>query len=654
MPSISACLYSHRVCLLVLLVLHLVLLVHSIHCNSVTIDELAHIPAGLGYWRHGSFFSYHHNPPLVKLLEACPVTFSLDINMEVIPAEPKAEGGQHWRVGRQFMRDNAEHYVAAMRLARYPVVSLSIVAGWFLFRWGRKLWGESGGLIAVAIWVVHPEVLAHAGLATVDLGATAFGLIASYSFWKWLNRPSWWRVLVAAVMLGAALLSKFTLLLLGPIWFVVWVLVRTVGACKRRMRVTLKPCPEPLTPNPSPQVRGEGSEFAARPACELTQAVVGMFMAIFVVNGGYCFQGSGQKLGSFSFLSSTLGGPLKRDASRADDSPQNAVPESRHGRNRFADSWLASVPVPLPREFVLGFDEQLQHAEVREGDMPARFTFYLNGERRREGWWYYYFYGMLLKTPIGILALVLTAAAVLIIATEYRGRFADEVVLWLTPLAIIAAMSLGTEINIGVRYVLPAWPYLILAAARLGRAWTLRDWPMRLLVVFWSTWAAASTLLIHPHYLSYFNAIAGGPDNGWRYLADSNIDWGQDLLELKRWVDRHPEARPLHLAYAGTVDPHIAGLEYELPPSGFVKSGEWDRYGPSPGWFAVSVNLVVGLPFWTTDANGESRPTQEDEFGYFRMFEPVAKAGYSIFIYHIELDQANEARKKLGLPELAQ
>ncbi len=649
-PSLSRRLLA--VCLIALLGFHALFLVTGFEHNSVTIDEFSHVSAGLSYWDGGSFFLYHHNPPLVKMLASLPVLFASP-SVSFSGLEKELDRAQHWRIGREFMKTNAENYVTIMRLARYPVVFLSVVAAWFLWCWGRELWDTAGGLLAVSLWVFQPEVLAHAGLATVDLGATAFGVIASYEFWNWLKHPTWPRVLVAGVLLGAAWLSKFTMLLLGPIWFAVWLLLRTVELVRHKPADTLHLSEAPLTHKPS-ATREAGSTLVGALMRQLIQGAVAVLVTVLAVNAGYCFQGTGQSLGSFSFLSSALRGKAPRNADGGDGFSKAGTSDSQPSRNRFAHSCLGRLPVPLPREFVLGFDEQLQHAEVREDDMPARFTFYLNGERRRQGWWYYYLYGMLLKTPIGVLALVLTAIGALFLAREYRGTAADELVLWLTPLTIIGAMSLGTEINIGVRYILPAWPYLILSVARLGRAWSLRDWPMRLLVVAWFAWAAVSTMRIHPHYLSYFNELAGGPDNGWRYLADSNIDWGQDLLEFKTWIDKHPEAQPITIAYAGTVDPHILGLEYELPASGFIKSGDWDRYGPRPGWHAVSVNLVVGLPFWTTDENGESRPTKEDEFGYFRLFDPVAKAGYSIFIYHITQDQANEARKKLGLPELSQ
>jgi len=144
-------------------------------------------------------------------------------------------------------------------------------------------------------------------------------------------------------------------------------------------------------------------------------------------------------------------------------------------------------------------------------------------------------------------------------------------------------------------------------------------------------------------------------------LIESNIDWGQDLLFLKQWVDRHPEVRPLGLAYYGGMDPHLVGLEYEVPPYGpddphtpgpSPPKGEGGIVGPRPGWYAISVNFVCGANFESYDEKGKGISFPPGAFHYFQRFEPVAKARYSIFIYHITDEDANRVRAELGLPPL--
>jgi hypothetical protein len=163
--------------------------------------------------------------------------------------------------------------------------------------------------------------------------------------------------------------------------------------------------------------------------------------------------------------------------------------------------------------------------------------------------------------------------------------------------------------------------------SRVARAVELKHWKIASVAGVALAWSVGSSLYYYPHSLSYFNELVGGPKGGHYHLGNSNIDWGQDLLYLKRWLDKHPEAQPLHLAFDCWYDPKIAGIEYTgRPPT-----------EPEPGWHAVSVNQIhVGSGLYE----------------YFLRFEPVAMAGYSIYIYHVTLEEANCVRRELGLPEL--
>jgi hypothetical protein len=158
--------------------------------------------------------------------------------------------------------------------------------------------------------------------------------------------------------------------------------------------------------------------------------------------------------------------------------------------------------------------------------------------------------------------------------------------------------------------------------------------------------------------MSYFNEAAGGPGNGGKFLNDSNLDWGQDLLFLKEWLGAHPEARPLGLAYYNYLDPALVGIAYRLPAPGPPLRPPEDpveaaRFGPRPGYYAVSVNYLLGARFLAPDGRGGVRPIlRRSEFAYFNRFTPIARAGYSINIYKISPSEANAVRERLGLPPL--
>jgi hypothetical protein len=382
--------------------------------------------------------------------------------------------------------------------------------------------------------------------------------------------------------------------------------------------------------------------------------------------------------------------------------------------NRFAGSWLGGLPVPLPEHFVLGFDETRRHTE-------GRYFAYLFGEWRRGGWQKYYLVTLLLKVPLGTWLLSLLALAAILAAPRFRGDPVSELSI-LVPLALVlAGISILTDINLGLRYVLPALPFWFLWIARLGRAASpgrLHRW--RWLVVGALVWNLLCVVRIHPHHLSYFNELAGGPDAGHRHLLDSNLDWGQDLHALSAWLERDRPGEPVGLAYFGSVDPSILrdrgrGFPFRLAPIGdpgalqlmavapgghlasflnetwkemrqasrplpralarvpsarlpdrppgsvligdpALRSEMQERLGyavgPQPGLHAVSVNFVHGYPYRLRDHDGNLWFAAATAFGYFAELEPIAKAGYSIFIYDLTLEDANRLRGALGLEPL--
>ncbi|MEA2630724.1 MAG: hypothetical protein QOE66_943, partial [Chloroflexota bacterium] len=212
-----------------------------------------------------------------------------------------------------------------------------------------------------------------------------------------------------------------------------------------------------------------------------------------------------------------------------------------------------------------------------------------------------------------------------------------------------------TNINLGLRYVLPIFPYLFIGAGKLvpwaaGMGSRVR----RLLAggLIGASLAATltATLTIDAHYLAYFNAVSGGPAHGSEHLIDSNLDWGQDLLGLRRWLATHAPGERVGLAYFGQINPSIfamrpgEGFDWFLPPPlpGTTEPlQEPDQIRPrparlEPGLYAVSASLVRGLP-WRVYDNTRWRPYSAwiDAFGYFRALTPIERIGDSIFVYRV-------------------
>lgn len=597
--------------IIALLLIHVALLADCIPRHFVTVDEAGHLVAGISHWTTGTYSMYRVNPPLARLLAVAPVFLLHPDTRGIQPVNGLAERAE-WPSANRFALDNAARYQEILALGRLAGILWSCMGGWLVFRWGSELYGYRAGLLATILWCFDPNILAHAQLITPDVPATVASLAACYCFWRYLRRPSWSSALLTGIVLGIAQLTKFTLLYLYALWPLLWVIDRW------RARVA----GQPTLPLRSQAAQGLGI----------------VVVNILVINLGYEFQDTGKLLGSYVFVSRTLRG--EPDPDRIGDlGPVN----------RFQDSWLAALPVPLPAEYLSGIDRQ-------RCDFEHGWYSYLRGEWRYGGWWYYYLYGLGVKSPLGELALVACGLVLALTGYPRRGRLVDELFVWLPVAAVLALVSSQTGFNHHVRYVLPVLPFAFLGAGRAACFLSRQHRKAGLLVSLLLAWSIAGTLAIHPHYLSYFNEAAGGPDNGHAHLIDSNIDWGQDLLYLKAWLEQYPEARPLGLAHFNPVDPRVIGIDFTFPPPGpntcCTGPDCQPGRGPRPGWFALDVNFVCGFGLHVGNGRGSFRTISMHEYEYFQHFRPIAKAGYSIFIYHITLEDANRFRRERGLPVL--
>ena len=190
-----------------------------------------------------------------------------------------------------------------------------------------------------------------------------------------------------------------------------------------------------------------------------------------------------------------------------------------------------------------------------------------------------------------------------------------------------ALFAFGNTKNIGLRYLLGIYPFLFLLIGITAIA-ALRSWRTYLITAL-AIWYVVGTVRNHPHHLAYFNELIGGPEDGYHYLVDSNLDWGQDLKGLKTYVDEHNIER-LKLSYFGTVDPRLYDLQYEWLPSAFLPNPEAQpAHIPTTGIIAISVTNLVGVYM---DMYGHGR----DLFAWLKTHQPVARIGHSIFIYEVE------------------
>ena len=515
--------------------------------QSVTVDEFAHVPAGIAYLAHGAFHVYATSPPLARMVLALPAL----ARSPVVPTIPLADGSlsPHWVYAHQFQEANGERVVSLVAAARGAAAILGALLALVVFYWSKRLWGTAGGLASLALVAFEPNLIAHAGLATTDVAFCAAAIAALAACERSLRSPGWMGVAVAGLALGAAQLTKFTALLLYPAVLVAAVLL-------------------------------------ARPLAPALARLAGMFaLSLLVLNAGYLFRGTGAAATEYEFRSALC-------------APLGALP----------------LRLPLPEDYVRGFDEQARDAE-------AFYPAYLNGTVHPRGApWYYDWAALALKTPLAELALMISA--VLLLPRLRAAARPPDAALALTLCAAAAALLMlfasRTRLDVGVRYVLLVYPLAAVAVGGLAAVLPRVLAAGLILVAVESSAALGSEL-------PFFNVLAGGPAGGHRYLADSNLDWGQDLPALRKLMDARGLQR-IHLAYFGRIDPRFYGVDFDLVPPG----------APPPGWYAISMNFLVGLPYFIRDErSGETRWLQAGELSPFLDRTPDDRAGRSIRLFHV-------------------
>ena len=535
--------------------------------KSVTVDEFSHFPSGIYNLLTTDWSMDCESPPLIKCYTAITgIITKPSINLvEIHKLKTSA-----WGLGYEFMYSNTKQYQNIFQYGRCAVILLGCLLGWLIYRFGTDLYGKAGGLFALFLYVFNPNIIAHSRLTTIDIGASCFIFLSIYCFWRYLKKRDTASVFLAGVSLGLAQLSKFTALLLYPIFFVIIVFIFLEGFIFKKHRshynraIILK---------------------------DICNYLIIILISLVVINAGYFFSGSFKPIGDYHLSSNLL---------------------------RFISTWLwHSFPVPLPYDYLTGFDHQLA---LSEGGV---YTAYLMGEHSMTGWWYYYLIAFIIKNPSALLA-------ILMLAVIFWKRFScteleDDLCIWVPMIMYLVYFSFFTHIPIGVRYILPVFPLVFLAAGRLVTNFVLNKKKWKLVVTALAFAYMIPAVFVFPNYLSYFNIIAGGPRNGYRWLIDSNLDWGQDLPGLKKYMDSKG-IREIKLGYFGRVDPEIYGIRYTIPGREL-----------EPGIYAISINYLVGYPYFLLKNNPKEVISVDlDYFKKYRSLEPVDIINNTIYIFKIE------------------
>jgi 4-amino-4-deoxy-L-arabinose transferase-like glycosyltransferase len=444
--------------------------------------------------------------------------------------------------------------------ARVPIVLLTLAVAAALGFWARRVAGPGGGLLALALAAFQPSFVAHGHLLTTDMPVTAAMLLATWTFmWFW-QKPDILRAALVALTVTVAVLTRLTAAILVPV-FVALAVVEWLRATDRR-RV----------------LRGVS-----------VLALAHLVLTPFVIWAAYRFRYA----------------PFPGDAGAYGDWPRGVA--------ALLVRWTAQHHL-LPQPFLEGLRFQIEHNQY------GHYA-YLLGDRGSSGWWYYYLVVFVAKNTPAFLAV----AALALWQTARRARSMPiEAVYWLAPAAAIFVAASAGHIQIGERYILAMYPFLILWIA-VSVAPLLSSRVGRIVLVSALAVHAVSTLSAAPRgFLTYFNPVAErAAARGEPWVADSNLDWGQDLPRLAEWMRRNGIGR-VQLAYFGSDDPDRYGIAHDDLPT-------WHSHHPVHvpvtqfrGTVVVSPNLLLGFLM----------PPGKSPYDFLLDRKPDARVG-CLFVYRL-------------------
>ncbi|MFC1838820.1 glycosyltransferase family 39 protein [Thermodesulfobacteriota bacterium] len=484
-----------------------------------------------------------------------------------------------WTLGYAFMYDNWEEYIHLFRYGRCAIIFFGCVLGYLIFKFGSELYGRAGGLFSLLLYVLNPNILAHSGLATIDIGASCIILLSIYCFWKYLKRRDIYSLVFTGIALGLAQLSKFTALLLYPIFFII---VSVIAANR--------------------VLTAGNNRYASNGATNKEKSTLPIMIdigwlslifiiSILVINAGYLFSGTFTALGDYHFLSQNL--------------------------NTISSLLFEAFPVPVPYDYLTGFDSQLA---ISEGNNPF-YSSYLMGEHSLTGWWYYYFIAFLVKSPPALL-IVIPLAIYFHITTRSSDNLHARLCLWIPIACYILYFSLFSHIYIGIRFLFPVFPLVFIAAGIIGGSSLLTRKRIKYFIAAVILSCIVSVVFSYPNYISYFNIFSGGSSRGHEWLIDSNLDWGQDLPKLKEYMENNG-IEDLKLGYFGRVDPELYDIKYTLAEKNIEKRV-----------YAISINFLKRKPYYLLDnRNKKLIYADRDYFKNYSKLKPVTVINNTIYIF---------------------
>lgn len=611
-----------KILAVIFLIIFLALIILSATFESATVDEVPHITAGYSYLTKKDMRLNPEHPPLLKDLSA---VFLLPLNLN-FPSGSQSwieDINGQWNLGSKFFYESGNDPDKILFLARLGPMLLTMLFGIFIFKFAREFFNSRVALFTLFLFLFSPTILAHSRYVTTDIAAGFGFFTAIFYFLRFLKEPNGKNLLIAGVFFGVAQLFKFSLILLIP--FFVFIVVFWILAKNTHEKFT-KPF----------YIFSTFLIF-----------IIGYLLVVFPVYQFHTlnYPAAPQNIEQKNMILSVEScDEIDKSVILASQFRDTACQLKKYeGSPLLKDYviWTSDKPV------LRAFSQYALGAMMSSSRFSEEGLNYFFGEVSYESHRLYFPAAYLIKEPLPLHILSLIAVCILLrSARSFRIKEHSTEIILLAFIVLYLSISISANLNIGIRHIIPIYPFifLLVSTAIAHRLNALPEFDFapdisiikkifvfyfsKLLkyaaVIFLLLWYFSSSISAFPNFLTYFNEFAGGPKNGYKYLSDSNLDWGQSLKQLAKFTEKN-NIKEIHLDYFGNGSP-----EYYLKE----KYISWSsKKGAPKGWFAISIHY---LNIAESEPSGPFEREEKNSYIWLRDETPIAKVGNSIFIYYFE------------------
>jgi hypothetical protein len=569
--------------------------------KSATYDEPLHFVGGLTLRYEHDFRINPEDPALFGWWASLPLSRS-DLKLDV--TDPFYEGTasqldqRWWFVVESLYRLGARNADRLLNASRTLFIVVGVSLGALIACWAYQIDGAWAAIFASVLFCFDPNFLAHAALIKNDVPFSLMMCLTAFFIWRFGNSGGWYWMMLAALACAVAFNVKLSAVLLGP------TLVLLLAA-----RAAL-PTPWKIGKR---ILRGRQQRAAVVVAGVLVTVVAVYLTTWFTYDFRYSMTANGQVMQEQGLLKKSVNDRdfvryQKGQLGQLTDEQFSTLVKDQVENKAFSlpvkvDLWMQAHRL-LPEAWLYGFLFTYSYSLMRSS--------YLLGQVGLTGWWYYFPLTIVFKSAIATLAAMLLVPVFLLAARWFRREDDDvpedriettvplapkwwTVIVLSFPPAIYFFTVMTANLNLGVRHILPVYPFLFIALG-VGTAALIRRWPAATLTVaaVLAVGLIAETANAYPNYLAFFNLACGGPVGGFRLLGDSNLDWGQDLPALAAWQKSHPDEK-LYLCYFGMADPTAYGINFTNLPGGWPFLPASALNADEPGVIAISATNLQGI-----------------------------------------------------------